>query len=232
MKVKSKSEIAQDTVPPSRFLMLARLHIPFTALNTVRRHLDKGSRSILDLGCGKGDPMLYLNRSGAMHAIGADIWKPTLLETKQRQTHDDYVLCDVRKLPFQAKSADIAMCLEVLEHMDKESGIQLLSEMEMVARRQVIINTPLGKYKQGALEGNPHQLHVYMWNPADMRGLGYKVVTMGLRQLGGDEGLGANAPEPIKRILDMIYVLAGPITRFITTWAGEMVCIKNMDSVS
>jgi hypothetical protein len=36
--------------------------IPFTSLNAVWRHIDPGSETILDVGCGKGEPFRFINR--------------------------------------------------------------------------------------------------------------------------------------------------------------------------
>ena len=52
---------------PRSFEILVRKlrpYIPFSALNTVWRKLDKSSRTILDVGCGKGEPMAFINRQG------------------------------------------------------------------------------------------------------------------------------------------------------------------------
>jgi SAM-dependent methyltransferase len=214
----------------SKLVMLARLYLPFTALNTVWRSLDKQSRSILDLGCGRGEPMRYLGRHKELYSVGVDIWKPTILEAKGKLSHDDYLLCDIKKLPVKTKSFDTVMCLEVLEHLDKESGLNLLREMESIARNQVIISTPLGDYETGVLstKGNPYQLHVYMWKPADLKKRGYKVKLLGLRHIGGENGLVVRVPKNLRYLLDIVYVLAGPLARLFHGLAGEMVCIKKI----
>ena len=175
----------------------ARPWMPFTALNTAYRTIDKETKTMLDVGCGPGRPMRFINRRRQFYAVGADLFEQYLKECKRQGTHNEYVLCDVRKLPFKNKSFDTVLCMEVLEHLDKEEGERLLLAMEGLARRQVILSTPVGKYEQKPYDGNPHQQHKYIWRPAEMKGLGYKVRALGIRSIGGREGLIARLPQVI-----------------------------------
>ncbi|MBI4333638.1 MAG: class I SAM-dependent methyltransferase [Chloroflexi bacterium] len=200
--------------------------VPFTAVNTVWRRLDKEAGSILDVGCGRRSVLRFF--PGPFHTVGVDIFEPYLREAVEARTHDNYVRCDVRRLPFRRKTFDVVICLEVLEHLDREDGCQLLSDLEETARRQVIVSTPLGKYDQEAYDDNPAQLHRYLWSPQEMKEKGYRVVTLGLRNLGGDSGLASRLPAALHLLSDGVWVLAGPFTRFLPRWAGEMVAVKNL----
>ena len=77
-------------------------YVPFYVWNTILRSFDKGGKSILDVGCGLGEPMkiLPLNKHN-FYTVGADIFMPYLRKAKSNKTHTEYVLCDVRKLPFK-----------------------------------------------------------------------------------------------------------------------------------
>ena len=59
-----------------RLALRFRPYVPFSALNTVWRKLDKSSKTILDVGCGKGEPMAFINRHGKFKVVGIDIFKP------------------------------------------------------------------------------------------------------------------------------------------------------------
>ena len=52
----------------------AQGYIPFTPLNVACWKLDKDARTILDLGCGVGEPMEFINRKRNYRAIGIDIF--------------------------------------------------------------------------------------------------------------------------------------------------------------
>lgn len=160
-----------------------RPHLPFTSLNTVWRSLDKNGGSILDVGCGQGGPMNFIKRHWNFYAVGVDIFEPWLKQCQELHIYHGLVLADVTRLPFKARSFDIVLAMEVLEHLEGEAGRELLKAIEKIARRQVIISTPVGRYQQGTLGGNPHQAHKSIWHPAELKCLNYKVRGHGLRGL-------------------------------------------------
>ena len=163
--------------------------MPFTELNTVWRCLDKDAKNILDIGCGKGQPMQFINRHKEFCVTGVDTFESSLKECEHTGVYDDLVLGDVLALPFEKKSFDVVICLALLEHLEKEEGEKLLRKMEGIARKQVIITTPVGEYEQGPLEGNPHQQHKYCWEPAELKEKGYKVRGVGIRGVMGEGAL-------------------------------------------
>ena len=79
-----------------------RPFVPFSYANIVWRGLDKQSQSILDVGCGKAEPMVDIKRRRNFNTlVGVDIFAPYLEECKAREIHHEYVLCDARNLPFR-----------------------------------------------------------------------------------------------------------------------------------
>jgi hypothetical protein len=79
-------------------------------------------------------------------------------------------------LSLPKKSVDSVFLLDVIEHIEKEEGLLLLRECERVARRQIVVCTPLGymeqKYEGGekdawGLEGAEFQTHRSGWTPED-----------------------------------------------------------------
>jgi hypothetical protein len=75
------------------------------------------------------------------------------------------------------KSVDSVFALDVIEHLDKSDGLTFLAEAERVARRQVVIFTPLGFYPQfypdptqpdrWGMHGGQWQEHHSGWEPGD-----------------------------------------------------------------
>jgi SAM-dependent methyltransferase len=200
--------------------------LPFTALNTVYRRINRDTRSLLDVGCGQGGPARFINRRRRYYTVGVDIFKPYLAECQRQRLHNDYIQCDVRSLPFRDRSFDTVICMEVLEHLDRPDGEVMLRAMERIARRQVILSTPMGRYRQEAYDGNPHQEHKHIWTPAEMRGLGYLVRPLGLRDIGGHGGIRARLPGFLGPLGDLLWVLAGPLVRLFPSLGGNMVCWK------
>ncbi|HWE49177.1 MAG TPA: methyltransferase domain-containing protein [Bryobacteraceae bacterium] len=75
------------------------------------------------------------------------------------------------------KSVDIVFALDFIEHLSKEDGLAFVAEAERVARRQVVIFTPLGYFPQTyddataadrwGMHGGYWQTHRSGWVPED-----------------------------------------------------------------
>lgn len=139
----------------------------------------KGYRSVLDVGPGSDSPLRYFK---VPYSVGVDIHEPSILESRKKKIHNSYVIADARNLEFKPDSFDAVVLAEVLEHLDKEEGLRLLSKIERWARRKIVVSTPNGYLYQPALYGNPHQLHRSGWDIEEIIRLGYKAYGMvGLR---------------------------------------------------
>jgi len=76
--------------------------------------------------------------------------------------------------------------------------------MEKIARRQVIISTPAGRYQQGTLERNPYQEHRAPWYPAELKSLDYKVRGHGLQGLFGEKQLVSRIPKALRPLGNIV----------------------------
>ena len=130
---------------------------------------------ILDVGCGQAS-VLRSVRKGS-YRIGLDFFKPYILKSKKSLIHDDYVLGDVRALPFKPESFDCAVAIEVLEHLPKHEGLKMIAEMERVAKK-IILTTPNGFFQvyTGADALNPEERHISGWTASELKELGFKKV--------------------------------------------------------
>jgi SAM-dependent methyltransferase len=191
--------------------------------------MDKESKNILDVGCGKGRPMAFLNRRHRFFAVGIDIFRPYLLEAKALAAYDVLVQGDVRCFPFRSHSFDTVLLIEILEHLERAEGLALIQAVEQIARRQVLITTPVGHYEQHEYDSNPWQEHRHIWGPRELRALGYRVYGHGLRNLGGLSGVQSRLPRPLRPVVDFLWVAAGPLAHLRPEWAGNMVAVKRMD---
>jgi len=207
-----------------------RPFVPFTALNTVWRHLDGDALTVLDVGCGRGRPMAFLNRRHRFFAVGIDIFRPYLLEAEALAAYDALVQGDVRCLPFRPCSFDIVLLIEILEHLETAEGLAVIKVMEQIARRQVLISTPVGQHEQHEYDRNPSQEHRHIWEPRELRALGYRIYGHGVRNLGGLSGVQSPLPRPLRPLMDFLWVAAGPLTHFRPEWAGNVVATKRVSS--
>jgi ubiquinone/menaquinone biosynthesis C-methylase UbiE len=90
-----------------------------------------GGESVLAVGKGSGLGSILLERQG---------FKVTTLDI-QRQL-DPTVVGDIRWLPFDDRSFDLAVCCQVLEHLPRESFVPALRELRRVVRRGVVLSLP------------------------------------------------------------------------------------------
>jgi SAM-dependent methyltransferase len=206
-----------------------RPYVPFTSFNTVRRYLVKEISSILDVGCGTGGPARVIRGKEDTYIVGIDIFLPSIELAKKTHSHDDYIMADVRNLPARDKTFDLVTAMEILEHLDKEEGLEFIHNLERIARRQIIITTPVGKHSQDTLDGNPHQVHKHIWLPEELKSLGFKVRGHGIRDIGGLSGMQSPVPKIFRPLLDILWVLVGPLVYFAPKISGNMVCIKKLD---
>jgi SAM-dependent methyltransferase len=166
-------------VPVAKFEKLATRLLPRLFLPTaIYRMIDRNPEEFLDIGCGTGSVVRELLAVGprlrGSYMIGADIWLPYLKIAKK--VFHDTVRCDARRLPFRAKSLDLILSSDVLEHLEKSEGMTFLGAIEKIARRQVFVFTPVGHNLKTSLEDmNPWQKHKSGWSVAEFRSRGYQV---------------------------------------------------------
>ncbi len=172
--------------------------------------------------------MRFIGRRMRFVSVGADIFLPYLKECRSERTYAAVVQCDVRFLPFRSNSFDVVLCMEVLEHLERDGGERLLNEMERVARLQIILTTPLGSYEQHEYDGNSYQKHRHIWSPATLKRLGYRVVGHGVRGMGSWAGIQSPLPPILRPIAHLVWVMAGPVVRYLPVLAGNMVAIKRL----
>jgi hypothetical protein len=96
--------------------------------------------TILELGCARGR---YAESSAVTgcgyYYIGCDI-DARSLRSAYRGLNTDYVLCDIHRLPFIKKCAEVVLCSEVLEHL--ALPYQVLRSMCELLTRVLILTFP------------------------------------------------------------------------------------------
>lgn len=101
---------------------------------------DNTFRNVLDVPCGTGRFSNLLKEKG-ITTIGLDL-SLTMIEEAKLAHKDEHYLCgDLKKLPFQDNSFDLAMCIRMFHLVsDPELRIQLLSELRRVCKYGAIID--------------------------------------------------------------------------------------------
>ena len=134
----------------------------------------------MDVGCGFNSPVQNLRRRPP-YLVGVDGFLPVIEQSRDKRIHDQYCqtsLLNIAKT-FGPESFDCVLALDVIEHFNEEDALNLISQMERVARKKVIIFTPNGYLPQGEEYGNPFQKHLSGWTPRQMKRMGYRVTGIG-----------------------------------------------------
>ncbi len=169
------------------FLLGVRLD---SMVEPICRVIDRSAESILDVGCGQGYPMRLIRYiMKPKKVVGVDLFKKYIKEAKEEKLHDDYVFCDVRKMKFKPRSFDVVIASQIIEHLPGKDTKKFVEDLEKIAKKQVIIATPIGEMYHPAVDGNKLQLHKSFFYPEDFERLGYKVVKYGRKSIFGDNGI-------------------------------------------
>lgn len=135
--------------------------------------------TILDVACGLSLRSKYIPASAR---VGVDIYDEYFSHI---ESNVPYIVVkhDVRKLSdiFPPKSFDLVIALDIIEHVTKEEGLNLIATCERIARKAVIFETPLGYIPQNidilGYGGDEWQTHRSAWQTNDFTDLGYTVTT-------------------------------------------------------
>ena len=80
------------------------------------------------------------------------------------------------------ETVDCVICIQTIEHLEKDRGLALLEMVESLAQKLIIIETPNGFINQPGTLENPFQEHKSGWIKGDFEKFGYTVVgTNGLK---------------------------------------------------
>ncbi|MEM2704402.1 MAG: class I SAM-dependent methyltransferase, partial [Candidatus Bathyarchaeia archaeon] len=138
---------------------------------------------ILDIGCGKGlwGYLMKCEKQGdKAYCIGLDISIDYLKFVKRHNIYDDLILADASNLPFRAKSFDIVIASEIIEHLQRDKGFKLLNEIDAICKGKAIITTPNG-FLPSRHEKCSFEYHKSGWRAKDFRSYHYKVRGIGFK---------------------------------------------------
>jgi len=142
-------------------------------------------RSILDVGVGFGkwghlfreytdileserDPARYRRENWQVRIDGIEGF-PNYLTEMHRYLYNDLHTGDARNLIRQLPAYDLIFMGDVLEHLSKADGHQLLRDAFALADKAVIITTPKYETAQTDLCGNELERHRSLWAARDFR---------------------------------------------------------------
>ena len=179
------------------------------------------------MGCGTSSPLAE-GRDRFERLVGVDAFPEAIEASRTRGSHDELIELDVRRLDeqFAPRSFDAVVAIDLLEHLERTEGLELLAGMERVARQRVVVFTPNGFVEQGPREANPFQVHRSGWSATDLESLGYRVTGIhGLRVLRGEEASIRFRPE---RVWSLASDLTQPVVRRVPRLAFHLLGVKEV----
>lgn len=134
--------------------------------------------SVLDVGCGLSFKTQYIK---ADIRVGVDAYRP-YLEKIDATVPYVCINADAQQIDslFLHKSFDIVALLDIVEHLEKSDALELIEKAGELARRAVVIETPLGFLPQNmdilGLGGDHYQTHRCGFEAEELEAMGYEIV--------------------------------------------------------
>lgn len=205
------------------------INLPFSYMWLLKKSIGD-SKAILDLGCGEGELMQFLSRGEKWQITGIDIYEKAIEKARKRNIYHKLIRGDVLKtVRNHLKSKyDVIFCSQIIEHLTRSNGEEILNEIERLAKRRIVIGTPRGfmVHPHEFSDGNPYQIHKSGWSIEDFTLRGYKVYGVGFWPIWSYYGLGRDANAFRKALSNIISYLAAPLVYFFPSLAVSIVAIK------
>lgn len=131
----------------------------------------KDCQSVLDIGCGPLSPLQYCRN--VKKSVGVEPYTPYFLQACKNKIHNKYLKREIRGLTYPVNSFDAVIMIEVIEHLPKKVGKEILLKAEKWARKKIIVTTPNGFFSMGEVDKNPWQTHKSGWIMADFTKLSF-----------------------------------------------------------
>lgn len=134
--------------------------------------------SVLDVGCGLSMKTQYIQ---ADIRVGLDAYRP-YLEKIDAKVPYVCIQADAMQIDslFLEKSFDIVTLLDIVEHLEKPDALQLIEKAGKIARRAVVVETPLGFLPQNmdilGLGGDHFQTHRCGFEAGELEAMGFATV--------------------------------------------------------
>ncbi|WP_286818478.1 class I SAM-dependent methyltransferase [Desulfobacter sp. UBA2225] len=194
-------------------------------VNLLEQEIIGSCQTLLDIGCGNGGHIRgcspYLKK-----AVGVDAFPEVVTKARESGFYTETILAGVDQLTelFEEHSFECVLAFDLIEHLEKAEGLALITVMEKLSSKKVVIFTPNGFLPQGPIQGNPYQVHQSGWSASEMKSLGYTVYGVhGFKDILGEESLPKWRPY---RFWKLVTVLFQPLFLKMPNMAFQIFCVK------
>lgn len=213
------------------FIDTLKLNLPFSYMNLLKDSIGEVN-TILDLGCEDGRLITLLSQGRKWKVTGVDIFSSNVSKARSRVIYSRVIKGDIvktsRDLIKQKQKYDVVFCSQVIEHISRKDGEELLNIVDKLAKKKVIFGTPRGFMEQPEcfLGNNPHQVHKSGWTEDDFKKRGFKVYGVGFGPIWSEEGFGRTYSKARIIFANIISYLFSPIVYYLPFLAAGILCIK------
>ena len=111
-----------------------RDHLDLITVEAIKIFMhDHNLKKVLDVGCGTGKLVRFLNGSG-FFANGCDLYEDAIKIAKQKNKNKTFVKASATKLPFKNNSFDLLTAISLVEHLTKKEVNMFLSEAYRIVK--------------------------------------------------------------------------------------------------
>ena len=131
---------------------------PENKLWTIRKIKDINPKTVLDVGAGQGHYLEFIKSYLSPDIIidGIEAWEPYVDQFNLKERYNNLFIQDARE--FENFQYDLVICGDVLEHMPEKDAINLWDRISKQAKYG-LISIPIIHHPQGAVGGNPWEIH-------------------------------------------------------------------------
>jgi hypothetical protein len=125
--------------------------------------------TVTDIGPGNGTYAKLLRPAHeGVWWTAVEIHKPYIGRYKLKAKYDEVHHLDARKAPAHLFHRDLVIAGDVLEHMERDEAVDLLTRIEAAGAWHILVSLPIVDAPQGEVDGNAHERHVHHWDAGDM----------------------------------------------------------------
>ncbi len=212
---------------PSRYLR----NVPMSYMWLLRR-LMGAPNTVLDVGCGDGELMATIAWPH-WEITGIEIYPPSVEKARDTGIYKRVIQGDLvqtcRQLIEQGITYDVVFCSQVIEHITRQQGEELLGLVDRLARDRIYVGTPRGFMNQPEvfIQGSPYQVHKSGWSPEDFRVRGYRVYGIGFYPAWSEQGLARGSNTWVTASANLMSYIVSPITFMFPKLAAGIMAIKH-----
>ena len=218
----------------NKHLLGIKYQLPFTYPSEIKRLIPKGSK-ILDIGCGDGYLMSWINVYGDFDVYGFDINRDDLALAKKRKcllnprkkVYRKITRADLtKKLPNE--KYDVVLSSQFVEHLDQKTALTLLSKLEKLSTKKVIIATINGFFQFNHRTAGKYDVHRSGWSFSDFEIRGYRVFGQGLRWVYIPGSFVESLPKFMRYPFYALSYLLSPLIRYSRNNSLLLIAVKDI----